>query len=87
MHLFEPTLPDALVNWGFFNGVFEQKEYMEPYVVEEEARKLLAKDPALRAQFDAEVAELTTPAAKRMWFYKRHPAWDERVNLVPVFRF
>ncbi len=101
IHLLDPALPDALVNWGFFNAVFEQKEYMEGYVVEEEARTMLAKDPALRAQFDADVAkaateavppggkppELTTPDGKRKWFYKRHPAWDERVNLVPVYRF
>jgi hypothetical protein len=20
------------------------------------------------------------------WFAKRHPAWDERVNLIPVYR-
>lgn len=84
LHLLDPALPDALVNWGFFNIAFEQKEYMEPYVVEEEARKMLEKDPALRAKFDA--AGLEKPEDKQKWFYKLHPAWDERVNLVPVYR-
>ncbi len=84
LHLFDPALPDALVNWGFFNIAFEQKEYMEPYVVELEARKMLENDPSLRAKFDA--AGLETPADKQKWFYKLHPAWDERVNLVPVYR-
>ncbi|MBA2543358.1 MAG: peptidase M14, partial [Deltaproteobacteria bacterium] len=89
LHLFEPSLPDALVNWGHFNAAFEQKEYMEPYMLEEQARAMLAKDPALRAKLDAAVTadpELAKPAAKLSWFYKQHPAWDERVNLVPVFR-
>ncbi len=89
LHLLDPALPDALANWGFFNAALEQKEYMEPYVIEVEARKMLDKDPSLRAQFDAAVAadpELAKPAAKVKWFYQRHPAWDERVNLLPVFR-
>ena len=90
LHLFEPSLPDSLVAWGMFNTAFERKEYMEPYVIEEEARKMLAADPALRAQFEADVdadPELAKSVdAKRDWFYRRHPAWDERVNLVPVYR-
>ena len=90
MHLLEPTLPDSLAQWGLFNVVFEKKEYMEPYVAEEAARAMLAKDPALRAAFDAAVAadpELAkSPEKKLEWFYRRHPAWDERVDLLPVFR-
>ncbi len=90
VHLFDPSLPDSLAQWGFFNIAFEQKEYMEPYVVEEQARALLAKDPALRAKFDAAVTadeELAKSAQKKVqWFYKQLPAWDERVNLLPVFR-
>lgn len=89
LHLLDPALPDALVNWGLFNAVFEQKEYMEPYVVEEQAREMLAARPALRAEYDAAIAadpELAKPEAKQKWFYRKHPAWDERVNLVPVFR-
>jgi hypothetical protein len=90
MHLLEPLLPDSLVQWGYFNAVFERKEYIEPYVVEEMARAMLAKDPSLRAAFDAALAadpELANSPARRLdWFYRRSPAWDERVDLVPVFR-
>ena len=32
--------------WGFFNAHFEQKEYIEDYVLEPFARELLAKDAA-----------------------------------------
>jgi hypothetical protein len=90
LHLFEPALPDSLAQWGMFNVVFERKEYMESYVAEQVARDLLAADPALRAAFDAALAadpELATSPGRRLdWFYRRSPAWDERVNLLPVYR-
>ncbi|MGE0549102.1 MAG: M14 family zinc carboxypeptidase [Kofleriaceae bacterium] len=90
LHLFEPSLPDSLAQWGLFNTAFERKEYMEPYVTEEAARQMLANDPSLRAAFEAAVASdpamADSPALKLEWFYRRHPAWDERVNLLPVYR-
>ncbi|AUX42829.1 hypothetical protein SOCE26_042640 [Sorangium cellulosum] len=89
MHLLEPLAPDSLVAWGFFNAAFERKEYMEPYVAEEEARKMLAESPALRAEFEARLRDPAfagDPKARLDFFYQRHPSWDERVNLVPVFR-
>jgi hypothetical protein len=86
LHLLEPSLPDSLAQWGDFNVVFERKEYMEPYVAEEAARAMLEKDPKLRAEFDAAVA--ADPKLNRLeWFYRRHPAWDERVDLLPVYRY
>jgi hypothetical protein len=89
LHLLEPLAPDSLVSWGFFNGAFERKEYMEDYVAEEEARKMLAADPSLRAAFEARLQDPAfagDPRARLEFFYQRHPAWDERLNLVPVFR-
>jgi hypothetical protein len=51
---------------------------------------MLDRDPSLRAQFEAAVAadaELAKSADRRRdWFYSRHPAWDERVNLLPIYR-
>src|SRR5690606_21594953 len=48
MAILEPQAPDALAAWGEFNNAFERKEYMEPYVAEEVARGMLARDPALK---------------------------------------
>ena len=90
MHLLEPSLPDSLVQWGLLNSVFERKEYMESYVAEQLARDMLAADPKLQAAFDAAVAadpELAGSAFRRLdWFYRKSPAWDERVNLLPIYR-
>jgi hypothetical protein len=90
LHLFEPSLPDSFVQWGLFNAVFERKEYLEAYVAEQAARDMLAADPSLQAAFDAALAadpELAASPAQRLdWFYRRHPAWDERVHLLPVYR-
>ena len=57
MALLEPLAPDALLAWGRFNNAFERKEYMEDYVAEEEARKMLAKDPALKAAFEQKLKD------------------------------
>lgn len=89
LHLFEPTGPDSLAAWGHFNAVFEPKEYMEAYVAEEVAREML-QDPAVKAAFAAALAadpEMAKDPSKRLdFFYRRHPSFDERMNLLPVFR-
>ena len=91
MTLLEPGSADALVAWGFFTAAFERKEYMEDYVAEDVGRrdagqgsgparrpssKRLAEDPAFA----------TSPSARLDFFYRRHPALDERFNLYPVYR-
>ena len=90
MALLEPQAPDSYAAWGRFNNAYERKEYMEAYVAEGVARGMLADDPALKDEFerrlreDAEFAE--SPRARLEFFYRRHPAWDERLGLYPVYR-
>ncbi|MBS0218395.1 MAG: M14 family metallopeptidase [Proteobacteria bacterium] len=90
MGLLEPQAPDALVAWGEMNNAFESKEYMEAYVAEQEAVKMLAKDPALKQEFeqrlknDADFAK--SPRARLDFFYRRHPAYDRGLRLYPVYR-
>ncbi len=90
IHFLEPEGPDSAVTWGFFNAMFEQKEYAEPYVMEKIARDLLAADPALRAEFDRRVAGdpafAASPQARLDFFYRRSPWWDARLGLYPVAR-
>jgi hypothetical protein len=90
MHLLEPTAPDSLMAWGFFNAVLEQKEYLEPYVAEKVAREMLARDPALQAEFNRKLAEdaafARDPEARLDFFYRRHPSYDRAFNVYPVAR-
>jgi hypothetical protein len=89
-HLLEPKAPDSLLTWGFFNGAFEVKEYIEAYVLEPYARHLVAEDKATREEFQkllASDAGFAKNAEERLnFFYRRHPAWDDRVNRYPIFR-
>ena len=90
MALLEPQAPDALAAWGAFNNHFEQKEYMEGYVAEAVAREMLAKDPALNAEFEqrlkSDAAFAKNPFERLQFFARRHISWDERLNLYPVLR-
>jgi hypothetical protein len=90
MTLLEPAGADSLAAWGFFNNYLERKEYMEEYVAEEAARDMLAADPALAAAFKARLesdpAFAKNPRARLDFFARRHPTWDERHNLYPVYR-
>jgi hypothetical protein len=51
---------------------------------------MLKKDPALRKEFaqrlNDDPAFASNPAARLDFFYRRHPSWDDRYNLYPVYR-
>jgi murein tripeptide amidase MpaA len=88
-HLMEPLAPDSLVTWGFFNVHFELKEYVEEYVLEPFALELLAKDAAVKAAWEQRVKDpafAADPQARIQFFASRHPSYDARFNLYPVFR-
>jgi murein tripeptide amidase MpaA len=90
IHFLEPEGPDSAVSWGFFNAIFEQKEYAEPYVIEKHARDRLARDPVLKAEFEqllaADKSFAASPEARLRFFYRRSPWWDARLGLYPVGR-
>ncbi len=87
-HALAPEAPDALIRWGFFDTIFERKEYVEPYVLEPLLPEMLAANPALADSFAAALAD--NPAmdenywSRIMWFYRRTPWWDDRINAYPV---
>jgi murein tripeptide amidase MpaA len=90
LNLLEPEAPDSLARWGFFNAIFEEKEYAEHYVLESLAREMMANDPALRQEFEARLAAdadfAASPSERLRFFYKRSPYWDPQMNLYPVGR-
>ena len=62
---------------------------MEDYVTEQVAEEML-KDPATDAEFKRRLAEdpqfAKDPAARLAFFARRHPSWDERYYLYPIYR-
>ena len=90
LQLLEPEAPDSFVSWGFFNAIFEQKEYAEDYKLEALAQEMLSKDEALRREFERRVAsdpKFAASASERLrFFYERSPYWDAQLNLYPVGR-
>lgn len=90
MHLLEPEGPDSFVAWGFFNAIFEQKEYGEDYVLEKLAREMMQKDENLRREFENRLMSdpkfAASPRERLRFFYERSPYWDQQMNLYPVGR-
>jgi murein tripeptide amidase MpaA len=91
IHWLEPEAPDSAVRWGFFDSIFEQKEYGEAYVLEKLARENLARDPALKAEFDHRVqtdpAFASSPRARLEFFYEHSPWFTENhIGEYPVGR-
>ena len=91
IHWLEPEAPDSAVRWGFFDSIFEQKEYGEAYVLEKLARENLAKDPALKAEFEGRIksdaAFAASPRARLEFFYEHSPWFTENhIGEYPVGR-
>ena len=90
INLLEPEAPDSFARWGFFNAIFEEKEYGEPYVLEALAREMIAADPSLKNEFDELLASdaefAASPAERLRFFHRRSPYWDPQMNLYPVGR-
>jgi hypothetical protein len=86
--LLEPEAPDSLLHWGLLNSVFERKTYIDPAVLEDLVRVLLA-DPDVEAEWKQALEDEAFAADRRaryLWWYRRTPHWDEQVGLVPAFR-
>jgi len=87
-HILEPKGDGSYVYWGFFDAIFEQKEYGESYVIETMAREMMTKNPVLRQEFEAKkLADSTfakNPQLILNWFYGKSPYADKRKMVYPV---
>ena len=90
IHLLEPAGPDSFVYWGFFNSIFEQKEYGESYQIEKVAVEMLAKDPKLKAEFETKLKDegfAKNPRARLNFIYERSPYYlNQKIGVYPVGR-
>lgn len=88
--LLEPQSNESFFAWGLFPEVMSRVEYIEAYAIAPLAEKMLAADPALKAEFEAKLAAdaafAADPQARLAWFYERTPFYDDRYLLYPIAR-
>jgi hypothetical protein len=88
--LLEPAYQDSFFQWGFFLACLQRTEYVEGYVMEPLAERMLAADAALKAAFEERLASdedfAADPRARLEWFYRRTPYYDAEHQLYPVAR-
>jgi len=90
MILLEPRSKDSFFSWGFFLSIFQRTEYIESYVMQPLAKKMLEESPALRKQFEQKKEQdkefANNPYAIFRWFYSKTKYYDDRYLLYPIGR-
>ena len=70
--------------------MLQRTEYVETYIMEPMASRMLEADAALRAEFEAALAAdsafAADPKARLDWFYRRTPFADPTAGLYPIAR-
>jgi hypothetical protein len=88
--LLEPRSSDSYFSWGFFPQIFQRTEYIEAYVMEPTAKKMLDESPELKKEFEKKKADdpsfASNPNAILTWFYSKTKYYDDRYLLYPVGR-
>jgi len=90
MLLLEPMSKDSYFSWGFFLSIFQRTEYIEAYVMEPMAKKMLEESPELQKEFELKKAQdkafANNQNAILTWFYSKTKYYDDRYLLYPVGR-
>lgn len=88
--LLEPKSPDSFLSWGFFNQIFERKEYFEFYSMEPIAKNMFETNEELRNEFlmklENEEEFRKSAYARLNFFYERSPYFDEKYKIYPILR-
>jgi murein tripeptide amidase MpaA len=88
--LLEPQSAESFFAWGMVPEVLSRVEYIEAYAIAPLAERMLAADPALKAEFEAKLqadnAFAADADARLGWFYDRTPFADQRWRLYPIGR-
>ncbi len=89
-HMLEPEGNGSFLEWGFFNQIFEQKEYAESYVMEPLARQMLETSPALAEAYNQKKENDSSfrkdDWAQLNWFFANSPWWDSHYRRYPIGR-
>ncbi len=89
MLLLEPYGEDSFLQWGYFHEILQRTEYIEGYVVEPLAKKMLERDPDLKKRFEEALKDeafAKSADARLRWFYEQSPYYDPYHKLYPIGR-
>lgn len=90
MALLEPTSKDSYFSWGFFLSIFQRTEYIEAYLMEPMAKKMLEESPELQKEFEEKKASdksfANNQSAILTWFYSKTKYYDDHYLLYPIGR-
>jgi hypothetical protein len=86
----EASATDSFFNWNFFDTILQQKESYSAYVFEDIAVDVLAKNQALKKQFEdklkKEEAFANNPRAQLDFIYKNSKHYEKAHLRLPVFK-
>jgi hypothetical protein len=91
LEVLEPHGVDSFVRWGFFDVIFQQKEYFSPYLFVEKLPELLKMKPELEVEFATYLKEnpqfKENPYMRLNFFYERSPWYERHTHLLyPIAR-
>lgn len=88
--LLEPSSADSFFQWGYFHTILSQTEYIEGYVMEPLAAKMLQEDADLKARFEQHIKTdsmfAQSPQQIYRWFYEQTPYFDQQWKVIPIGR-
>lgn len=86
----EPQAPDSFFNWNFFDTILQQKEGFSPYVWEDKAELLLAKNSEIETEFNLKKSHdknfATNWYSQLDWLHKHSDNYEKSHLQYPVFR-
>jgi len=86
----EPQAPDSFFNWNFFDTILQQKEYFSPYVWEDKASELLARNPKLQIDFNLkktyDKAFAENWYTQLDWLHKQSDYYEQAHLQYPIYR-
>ncbi|MBX7223697.1 MAG: M14 family metallopeptidase [Blastocatellia bacterium] len=90
LNILEPNATDSALRWGFFDTIFEQKEYFSDYIFAPIAAEMLALDPQLKAEFEEKLKNdpkfAANPNERLQFLYRRSPYFEADKDVYPVVR-
>ncbi len=86
----EPHAPDSFFNWNFFDTILQRKEYFSPYVWEDKAIEMLARNPKIKINFNLKKTYDKNFAnnwyAQLNWLHQQSEHYDRSHLQYPVYR-